>query len=98
MEEVLTQVCLKCGGEISELLKIEFEKTSWGSHKPMNKNESRRTRKMLSMQGNPLYGAHRKLMPWISTSFKSMIVDTMKVLFVNHMIKQDLETVNYRRV
>ena len=26
--------------------------------------------------------AYRKLMPWISTSFKSMIVDTMQVLFV----------------
>ena len=38
--------------------------------------------KMLLMEGGHLQGIYEKLVPWISTNFKWMVVDTMKVLFV----------------
>ena len=48
-----------------------------------NKEEKNDARvKILLMEGGHLYGIYKKLVPWISTSFNSMIVDTMKVLFV----------------
>ena len=38
--------------------------------------------KISLMEGRHLQGICEKLMPWISTSFKSITVDTVKVLFV----------------
>ena len=50
--------------------------------KQRNKEKNDAHVKILLMEGGPLQDTHRKLVPWISTSFRSMIVDTMKVLFV----------------
>ena len=47
-----------------------------------NKQKNDARVKILLMEGWHLWGICEKLAPWISTSFKSMIADTMKVLFV----------------
>ena len=80
---------------LDKQVNAQKEKTSGvraSSRKPTKKvcDESERNKeekndahvKILLMKGGYLLGVYEKLMPWISTSFNSMIVGTMKVLFV----------------